>query len=90
MSVKDEQYYTDIISALATQTIKRLYIIIILLVILLFGSNLAWIVYEKQFADESWSYSAEADDNSNAVINGEGEVYIYGSESDSDAQEEAP
>lgn len=48
----DHQYYTDIISSLAERTIKRLWIIIILLILLLAGSNIAWFCYERSFKDE--------------------------------------
>lgn len=38
--------------ARAERTIKRLWILCILLVVLLVGTNLAWIHYENQFTDE--------------------------------------
>lgn len=47
--MNEKQYYIDIVSSLAERTIKRLWITIILLVILLFGSNAAWIYYESQW-----------------------------------------
>ena len=50
--VKEEQYYIDIISAMAERTIKRLWIAIILLIVLLVGTNVAWIYYENQFVEE--------------------------------------
>lgn len=34
------------------RTIKRLWILLILLIVLLVGSNVAWIAYESQFTDE--------------------------------------
>ena len=63
---------------------KRLWIVIIILIVALLGTNAGWLIYESQFVEETVteSYSAEADGNSNAVINGEGEVTIYGGESD--------
>lgn len=62
---------------------KRLWIVIIILIVALLGTNAGWLVYESQFVEETveMTYSAEADENSNAVINGEGEVTIYGGES---------
>lgn len=39
----------DLLAALAERTIKRLWIIIILLVVLLFGTNAAWIYYESKW-----------------------------------------
>ena len=60
----ERQYYTDIISGLAERTIKRLWIIIILLIVLLFGSNAAWIYYESQWETVETTIEAEqiADD----------------------------
>lgn len=58
-------------SAMARQerTIKRLWILAILLIVLLFGSNAAWVWYENQFVDESvWQ----------EVDTGEGDAYIAG------------
>lgn len=50
--MNEKQYYTDIISGLAERTIKRLWIVIILLIVLLVGSNCAWLYYEAQFTGE--------------------------------------
>lgn len=33
------------------RTFKRLLVVILVLILLLFGSNVAWIVYESQFED---------------------------------------
>lgn len=38
--------------ARAERTIKRLWILCILLIVLLVGTNIAWIHYESQFSDE--------------------------------------
>lgn len=63
--MNEKQYYTDIISGLAERTIKRLWIVIILLVVLLFGSNAAWIYYESQWATaEITSIEAEQESES--------------------------
>ena len=82
-----EQYVIDIIAAMAKTTIKRLWVIIILLIFLLCATNGAWIWYESQFAEESWTFEATADNGSNAIANGSGEVYFNGGESQSDAYE---
>ena len=58
--------------------IKRLWIVIIILILLLAGTNAAWIYYEAQWEDVTTTYEAEANDGGNAVINGSGEVSIYG------------
>lgn len=39
--------------------IKRLWILAIILIVLLFGSNAAWIWYENQFQDEVITVEAE-------------------------------
>ena len=79
MTEKEKGQYTiDIIAAMAERTIKRLWIVIILLVVLLVGSNIAWIWYESQFTDESWTFEATADNGGNAIANGDGEVNYYG------------
>lgn len=64
-TMKDEQYYVDIISGLAERTIKRLWIALILTIALLVGTNIAWIVYENQFEDVSITAEQTADNGSN-------------------------
>lgn len=66
--------------ARAERTAKRLWILIIILVLLLAGSNVAWIVYESQFEDvvTSESYEATTDGGGTAIANGGGEVTYYG------------
>ena len=71
--IKD-QYDVDIVAALASQTINRLWIALILTIILLVGSNAWWVWRDSQFVDESWTYEATTDDGGNAVVNGEGGV----------------
>ena len=79
MTERENQYSIDILKALAEQTIKRLWIIIILLIVLLFGTNAAWIYYENQFTDEiTETYTSEANDGGTAIVNRDGEV-TYGS-----------
>lgn len=47
----EKQYYMDIISGLAERTIKRLWIVVILLIVLLVGTNAMWIYHESQYED---------------------------------------
>ena len=64
----------------------RWFIAFLVTLIALIATNLCWVIYENQFEDivTTESYSAEADGNSNAVLNtGEGDVNI-GLESESD------
>ena len=64
--------------------IKRLWYTIILLIVLLVGSNVGWIIYENSFVD---SIKVEQDaewETGTVVLNGTGEVTVNGtSETDS-------
>ena len=59
---------------------KRLWILIILLILALIATNAAWIYYESQFEDitTTTTYEASSDDGGTAVANGEGSVNVYG------------
>lgn len=50
---------------------RRLWVIVLLLVVLLFGSNAAWVYYESQFEDEVTTVTQEVDaaDGGSATIN---------------------
>lgn len=78
-STKDNFVY-DGYAALAERTIKRLWILCILLVVLLVGTNAGWIWYEAQFEDSITTQTVEqdAENGTNSfvggdVINGEAE-----------------
>ena len=64
------------------RTERRLWITIILLIILLVGSNAGWIYYESQFEDvvttTTYTYEADASDGGNAIANGDGSVIVNG------------
>lgn len=64
------------------RTIKRLWILAVVLVLLLFGSNAAWIWYESQFTDEiTETYNSQVDGEGGlAIVNRDGSVN-YGGES---------
>lgn len=66
-------------AAMARQerTVKRLFIVVILLIVLLVGSNGLWIWYESQFVDVETTVEAEADEGT-AIANMDGEVLFYG------------
>lgn len=53
------------------RTIKRLWILAIILIALLFGTNAAWIYYESQFIEESVVVEQEVD-------TGEGDAFVSG------------
>ena len=60
----------------------RLWILCIILVISLLGTNAAWIMYENQFEDVvTETYTAETDKGGTAIANGDGSV-IYNGESE--------
>ena len=63
MAEKESQYQNDIFAAFAERTVKRLWILIILLVVLLFGSNAAWTWYELQWQDVTVMQEVEQDAN---------------------------
>lgn len=59
-------------SAVQERTIKRLWITIIILIGLLFFTNLGWIVYEAQFEDVTTEIEAEQE------TDGGGNNYVVG------------
>ena len=58
--------------ARSERSVKRLWAAIILLIVLLFGSNAGWLYYESQFEETATTIEAEADDGGNAVANNNG------------------
>ena len=59
--------------------VKRLWALLLIAVLLLVASNVAWIEYERQFEGVTeTTYEAESEAGGNAVINGSGEVTING------------
>lgn len=55
---------------------KRLWIVILVLIICLVGTNAGWIVYESQFADEVITQEVDTGEGT-AVVSGTGDA-IYG------------
>lgn len=72
----------DLLAALAERTIKRLWIIIIMLVVLLFGTNAAWIYYESQFPVEETHTKIEQD------TDGGGNNYVVGGDFNGEAKDQ--
>lgn len=64
--------------ARAERTAKRLWITILLLIVLLVGTNAGWIWYESQFEETTTTIEAEADDGGNAGANNNGMVNYNG------------
>jgi preprotein translocase subunit SecY len=57
---------------------KRLWIVIIILIVCLVGSNVAWIIYESQFQDVVITQEGDTDSGGSNYFNGTGEMSIYG------------
>ena len=62
------------------RVIKRLWVLVLALIILLCASNAAWIWCESQFEEVKTveTYEANADNGGNAIANGSGEVTFNG------------
>lgn len=74
MAEKEHSQYTiDILGAMAERTIKRLWILLIIVTILLVGSNTAWVIYESQFETVVVTQDVEQDatDGTNHFIGGD-------------------
>lgn len=56
------------------RTIRRLWIVIIITILLLFASNAAWIYYESQFAEQTHVEQAVDVDNGRAAVSGMGDA----------------
>lgn len=69
----DEKFINEMYSAVLERTIKRLWALCILLVVLLVGSNLAWLYYENSF--EEVVITQENDDGFNNYIGEEGDIF---------------
>lgn len=70
------QYTIDILGGMAERTIKRLWVIIILLIVLFVGTNAAWIYYESQWeVVETTEITQENDGGFNNYIGNDGDIY---------------
>ena len=61
---------------------KRLFIVILVLIVALVGSNAAWIIRESQFEDVVTTIEAQQDGSGVNIVSGED--VSYGAESQSD------
>ena len=68
------------------RTIKRLWILVIILTVLLVGTNCAWLWYESQFemveTNTEVSQDVDAEDGENVIVNGIGDIDYGESEAD--------
>jgi len=80
---KDVSYVAfESVCARFERTIKRLWILVILLTVMLVGTNCAWLYYESQFetveSTTEETYTSDATDGGVAIANGDGEVEYNG------------
>ena len=73
--MENDSLATELLHTLKA-SIKRLYIVIIILILLLFGSNMAWL-YEWNLPSEETTISSDNNSNAN-YINGEGDIINVG------------
>lgn len=74
MDKYEHQYVFDIITAQMERTIRRLWILCIILVVLLVGSNIAWFMYESQFetvTQTTTTQEVNQEGDSNIVVGGD-------------------
>lgn len=69
---KETKYYVDIVASSLERTVKRLYVVIILLIVLLVGTNAMWVWYESQFED--LVVTQENEDGFNNYIGDDGNI----------------
>lgn len=66
--------------ARAERAARRMWVVIILLIVMLVGTNGAWLWYESQFEDvvTNTTVEADAEDGGNAIANADGSVIFNG------------
>ena len=69
-----------------SQAMKRMLIIIIILIVALVGTNIAWILYESQYETET--YQVQSDDGNANYIGNDGDIH-NGSECYGEKEEES-
>lgn len=84
---EEKQYTLDIITALTERTIKRLWITIILLIVLLVASNGAWLWYESQFETITTTQEVEQTTEGGDIV---GRDLIGATESENDYDGSTP
>ncbi len=72
--------------ARAERTIKRLWILLILVIVLLVGSNALWIWYESQFEDVTTEVEMENESGFVSYIGRDGDIY----NGETESQDETP
>jgi hypothetical protein len=57
------------------RTVRRLWILLIILAVFLVGSNALWIVYESQFEEATTSVEMDNENGYNSYIGNDGDIY---------------
>lgn len=57
------------------RVIKRLWVVILILVFLLLGTNIAWLYYEQQFTDEITVTQENDGEGHNNYVDGDAEIH---------------
>ena len=74
-AMKDEQYYVDIVSAMAERTIKRLWIVILVQILVMVGMVTFYIWHESQYVDVeetvTQEVTQEAETGNNSFVGGD-------------------
>lgn len=72
---KERDIHLEILASMAERTIKRLWVIIILLVCIMAGMVAFYVWHESQFEYEiTETYTSESDDGGIAIVNRDGAV----------------
>lgn len=73
--MQEKEYTIDILSAMAERTIKRLWILVLILILVVAGLA-GYIVWEKEtyVTEVTETYTSESDDGGVAIVNRDGEV----------------
>jgi hypothetical protein len=73
------------VTARMERTIRRLWVLALVLIGLLLATNAGWLAYESQFEEITITQEAEADGNASATVNGgNAGATIYGGEGETD------
>ena len=84
MEIKEIMYQAEANAARLERTIARLWTLLILMLLVLVGSNMAWIYYENQFEDVvTIEQESSTEGGGNAIVNNGGDVNYGTSETDS-------
>lgn len=68
----------ELLSAITERTIKRLWVLCILLLVALLASNISWIIYESQFTTETTTTidAEQSGEGTNNIVNGGDCTYV--------------